>query len=99
MSKIDPNVVRAIGEVLTTHNVQLRPGEQMSDALARALDLNDTQVHAWLTALSEGCSVEEANRRAGIATHKDEGLAVSIARRIGTAIGRIAGSSGSGSAT
>jgi hypothetical protein len=90
MSMIDPNVVRAIGEVLTSHDVQLRPGEQMSDALARALDLTDTEVHAWLTALSEGCSVEEANRRAGIASHKNEGLAVTIARTVGTALGKFA---------
>lgn len=90
MSMIDPNVMRAIGESLADHHVQLRPGEHLSDALARALGLSAADVHTWITALSEGCTVEEANRRAGITSHRDEGLATKIARAIGTAVGKLA---------
>ena len=89
---IDANVLRAVGEVLETHGVTLRPGENMADAVARSLDLSNAEVHGWLEALSEGCTVEEANRRAGIASHRgDEPLLVSVARAIGKVAGKVVG--------
>jgi hypothetical protein len=67
---IDSNVLRAVGEVLETHGVTPRSGEAMSDTVARALDLSDAEMQTWVEALSEGCPVEEANRRSGIANHR-----------------------------
>jgi hypothetical protein len=62
----------------------------MADAVARGLGLSDGQVHQWLEALSDGCTVQEANARAGIADHREQPLLISIARAIGTALGKAA---------
>ncbi len=89
MSMINPNVARAIGEALEAHNVVVKPGEPMSDALGRALGLSDQETLAWLEALDEGCPVEEANRRAGIPSHREsEPLLLGLARAIGSAAGK-----------
>jgi len=87
---INPNVMKAVGEVLESHGIRLQPDERMPDALARALNLTDGQAHKWLEALSEGCTVEEANARVGIAAHREEPLLVGIAKAVGTALGKIA---------
>jgi hypothetical protein len=89
MTMINSNVMRAIGEVLNSHHVTPRPDESVTDTVARALDLSDSQVSQWFAALSEGCTVEEANRRVGMATHRDQALLVAIARAVGTAIGKV----------
>ena len=89
---IDANVLRAVGEALETHGVILKPGESITDAVARALDLSDAEVHRWVEALSEGCTVEEANRRVGIASHReDDPLLVTVARAIGKVAGKAVG--------
>ena len=88
---IDPNVLRAIGEVLESHGVTPRTGERLADAVSRVLGTSDSETQRWMEALSEGCTVEEANRRAGIASHKaPDDLLVSIARAIGSALGKVA---------
>jgi len=89
MTMINSNVARAIGEVLESHNVTPRPGERVSDTLARTLRLSDSQTERWLEALSAGCTTEEANRQAGISS--DEPLLVALARKIGKAAGKLAG--------
>ena len=94
MTMINANVMKAVGEVLESHGVQLQPGEHMTDALARALNLSDTQAHAWLEALSDGCTVEEANARVGVVDHRDQPMLVSIARAVGRALGKITGGAG-----
>jgi hypothetical protein len=92
MAMIDPNVMRAVGEVLESHGVAPQPNERLSDAVARALDLSEAEAHAWLDALSEGCTVEEANHRAGITGHRGTGsLLVTVARAIGAALGKVTG--------
>ena len=91
MTMINSNVMRAIGEVLSTHHVTPRPGEHLTDTVTRALELSDSQVNQWLDALTDGCTVEEANARVGITTHRNEALLVAIARAIGTGLGKIAG--------
>jgi hypothetical protein len=89
---VNANVLRAIGEVLQSHGITPKEGEQLADTVARTLDLSDSEAQRWLEALSEGCPVEEANRRAGIASRRDRcDLLVKIARAIGSALGKVAG--------
>ena len=89
---IDANVLRAVGEVLETHGVTPKSGEGVVDAVARALGLSDAEVHRWVEALSEGCTVEEANRRAGVSSHREgDPLLVTVARAIGKAVGTVFG--------
>lgn len=89
---IDANVLRAIGEVIETHGVTPKSGEGITDAVARALDLSSAEVYRWAEALSEGCTVEEANRRAGIASHREgDPLLVTVARAIGRVVGKVVG--------
>jgi hypothetical protein len=89
---IDANVLRAIGEVLETHGVTPKSGEGVADAVARVLDLSNAEVLGWVEALSEGCTVDEANRRAGIASHREgDPLMVTVARAIGKVAGKVVG--------
>jgi hypothetical protein len=90
MTMINSNVMRAIGEVLERHHVTPRPGEHIAETVARALELSDSQVNQWFDALTEGCTVEEANLRVGITSHRNEALLVAIARAIGAGIGKLA---------
>jgi hypothetical protein len=89
MAMIDPNVMKAIGETLEGHGTRLHPGESMPDALSRALNLTAAQTHRWIEALTEGCTVEEANARVGLADHRDQSFLMTLARAIGTALGKI----------
>lgn len=90
MTMINSNVARAVGEVLESHQFKPREGERMADAVGRALGLSDSETERWLEALSDGCTVEEANRRAGISSHRtSEPLLVAIARTIGRTLGKM----------
>jgi hypothetical protein len=89
MTMINANVTKAVGEVLESHGIRLQPGERMPDALARGLGLTDGQAHKWLEALSEGCTVEEANARVGVSDHRAQPVLVAVARAVGIALGKI----------
>lgn len=87
---VNSNVLKAIAEVLEPQNVAPRPGEPMGHAVARALHVSDAQAERWLEALSEGCTVDEANKRAGIArTPKNEPFLIVVARSIGSILGNV----------
>jgi hypothetical protein len=87
---VNANVLKAAGEAFEAHGVTPRTGEKLGDTVARALKLTDSETQRWLEALATGCSVEEANQRAGIASHRtDEVLLVAVARAIGTALGKV----------
>ena len=87
---INSNVTRAVGEVLESHDVTPKPGERLSEAVARALRLSDSETKTWLEALDEGCTIEEANRRAGISDHREnEPLLIALAQAIGRAAGKM----------
>ena len=91
MTMISPNVMRAVGEVLETHRITPDSRERLADTVARALGLSDAEAERWLHALNEGCSLEEANARAGLASHRaSEPLMVAVAQIIGRAVGKIA---------
>jgi hypothetical protein len=91
---INPNVMQAVGEAFATHQIIARPNEQMADTVARALHVSPNEADRWLEALTDGCTVEEANRRAGIFSHPgNEPLLNTLARHIGAALGSITPSS------
>jgi len=95
---ISPNVMQAVGEAFASHDITARPGEQMADTVTRALSISPDEANRWLKALDEGCTVEEANRRAGILSHTgNEPLLNTLARMIGKALGTIAPTADSGS--
>ena len=88
---INSNVMRAVGEALEAHHITSRPDEHMSATVARALRVSEADANRWLEALDEGCDVQEANRRAGVVSHKDnESLLNTLARSIGGALGSVA---------
>jgi hypothetical protein len=88
---INANVVKAVGEALEAHGVTARSDERMADTVARALHASQAQAEQWLEALSEGCRVEEANRRAGIIPRtENESVLSAVARSIGTVVSKIA---------
>jgi hypothetical protein len=90
MAMIDPNVMKAVGEALESHAVTVEGGERVADALSRALGLSAADTLRWVECLTEGCPVEEANRRVGIADHRDQPLLVAIGRAVGRALGSVA---------
>jgi hypothetical protein len=72
----------------------------MADTVSRALSISPEEANRWLEALDEGCTADEANRRAGIVSHTgNEPLLNTLARMIGKALGTIAPSAQSGSAS
>ena len=88
---INPNVMQAVGEAFEAHHITGRPDEQMADTVARALHISGTDANRWLEALTDGCTVAEANHRAGILSHTDnEPFLNTVARLIGEALGSIA---------
>ena len=85
---INPNVLHAVGEAFEANHITARPGEQMADTVARALHISKLDADHWLEALTNGCTVEQANRQVGIVNHKDnEPLLNAVARFLGTALG------------
>ena len=91
MAMIDPNVMKAVGEALESHNVKVQGSERIADALSRALGLSDADTLRWVEALSEGRTVEEANLLVGIADHREQPLLVSIGRAVGRLLGKTVG--------
>lgn len=88
---IEANVVRAVGEAFAAHDMEAKPDEKMPAAVARALDVSEAEAGQWLQALEQGCTVEEANRRIGIASHKSGAAWMNtLARLIGGAMGSVA---------
>ncbi|MDQ1469130.1 MAG: hypothetical protein QOJ99_610 [Bryobacterales bacterium] len=89
---INANVVKAVGEALEAHGVPPRSDERMADTVARALHASGAQAEQWLEALNEGCTVEEANRRAGVISRaENESVLIAVGRSIGTIVGKISG--------
>jgi len=89
---INSNVVRAVDEALKSHNVKPRTGERLGDTVARALHISGSEAERWLEALSEGCTVEEANNRAGIINDvENQSILTAVARAIGAIMGKMSG--------
>jgi hypothetical protein len=92
---IEANVVRAVGEAFAAHDMEAKPDEKLPQSVARALDISEADAGLWLKALEEGCPVEEANRRIGIASHKGSAAWLNtLAKLIGGAAGTVANAVG-----
>jgi hypothetical protein len=88
---IAANVVHAVQELLTQRGIEQRPNERLGDYVARGLGISNAQAEAFLDALHDGATVDEAEAKAGITVapaHRT--LLTDIAVTIGTALGRLA---------
>lgn len=90
MTMINANAVRAIQELLVERGVEQKRGERIGDYVSRGLDISPGEAESFLEALREGCTIEEAQQRAGISVESNkQGLLVEIARAIGSALGKM----------
>lgn len=90
MTMINPNVLKVVHELLQERGIEQRQNESLSDYIARGLNLSDGETVRLLEALDSGMTIEEAQKAAGVTlTAEHQGLAVSIARAIGTALGKL----------
>lgn len=87
---VNPTVIQAVHVLLQQRGIQQHSAERLGDYVARGLRISPSQAEVLLEALDRGCSIEAAQREAGIFVQGDEeSLLVEIARAIGSALGRI----------
>jgi hypothetical protein len=87
---IHAEAVKAVQELLVERGIEPRQDERWGDYVARGLDMSDPQAEAFLYALDQNQSVEEACAAAGISPDRGkEGMLSDIARAIGRAIGSL----------
>lgn len=90
MTMINPNVLKAVHELLQERGIDQNQNESLSDYIGRGLGLSDGETVRLLEALDSGMTIEEAQQAAGVTLSADhQGLAVSIARAIGTVLGKL----------
>jgi hypothetical protein len=88
---ITANVIRAVQDLLKERGIEQRPNERLGDYVARGLGISDSEAEAFLEAVHDGASIEEAEQKTGISiatAHRP--LLIDIARAIGAAMGRLA---------
>ena len=87
---IHAEAVKAVQELLVERGIEPRQDERWGDYVARGLDMSDPQAEAFLYALDQNQSVEEACVEAGISADRGkEGMLSDIARAIGRALGSL----------
>jgi hypothetical protein len=85
---IHAEAVKAVQELLVERGIEPRENERWGDYVARGLDVSDTQAEAFLYALDQNKTIDEACAEAGISPERAKGgLLVDIARAIGRALG------------
>jgi hypothetical protein len=90
MTMINPNVLKAVHDLLQERGIEQQQNESLSDYIARGLNLSDGETVRLLEALDSGMTIEEAQQEAGVTlTPEYQGLALSIARAIGTVLGKM----------
>jgi len=88
---ITAEVEKAVQELLHTRGLKQEPGEKMGDFVARGLGITSKQANAFLAALNDGNSIEDARLVAGIESSAPQmGLLVEIGRAVGLALGTVA---------
>jgi len=87
--------VKAVQELLVERGVEKREGERWGDYVARGLDVSEGQAEAFLEALDENRSVEDACAVAGISPDRAGGqMLQDVARAIGRVLGSLRSSIG-----
>ena len=82
--------VKAVQELLVDRGIELKEGERWGDYVARGLNLSETEADAFLAALDQNLSVEEALAKAQISPDRgSDGILVEAARVIGQALARV----------
>ena len=90
MTMINPNILKAVHELLQERGIDQKQNESLSDYIARGLHLSDGETVRLLDALDSGMTIEEAQKAAGATLSSDhQGLALSIPRAIGMALGKL----------
>ena len=90
MPMIHAETVKAVQELLRDRGIEQHENESWGDYVARGLGVSAGQAEAFLEALHEGCTVEEAVRVTGIsAPAGNSAVLKEIARTVGTALGKI----------
>jgi hypothetical protein len=87
---ITANVIRAVQDLLNERGIEQRTNERLGDYVARGLGISDSKAEAFLQAVHDGASIEEAEQQTGInieTAHRP--LLIEIARAIGVAMGRL----------
>ena len=91
---ISAEVIKGVQELLEKRGEEPRPGERLSDFVARGLHLTPAQTEHLLSALHDGADVDDAAAQAGVAPSAvDQDLLQQIARAIGATLGKVAGAS------
>ena len=94
---ISVEVEAAILHLLHDHGLKQLPDEKLGDFVARGLDITAKQANAFLAALNDGNTIEDAQLIAGIeSSHPKTPLLVEMGRTIGSTLGKIASKLGVG---
>ena len=87
---ITAQVEVAVRNLLQDRGLKQLPNENLGDFVARGLGITAKQANAFLAAINDGNTIEEAQSMAGIESGLPQGgLLVEIGRAIGAAIGKI----------
>jgi hypothetical protein len=87
---ITAEVEAAVQNLLHERGLKQLPDEQLGDFVARGLGITAKQANAFLAAINDGNTIEDAQLIAGIESSIPQaGLLVEIGRTIGAALGRI----------
>ena len=79
--------IKAAQELLKERGIEPREQERWGDYVARGLNLSSSQAEAFLHALDENQSIDEARLAAGISPDQaSDGLLVDLGRAIGRAL-------------
>lgn len=86
MPMIEAETVKAVQQLLQRRGIQQHSNEPLGDYVARGLRVSAGKAAAFLDALHNGSTIEEARRTAGI---HDARMLFRISRAAGVTLGRI----------
>lgn len=95
MPMITAPVLNAVQQLLQERGIEKREEERLGDYVARGLNISRGQAEAFLEALHENKTIEQAQAEAGITPDAaNAGMLADLARTIGAALGRVIGQAG-----
>jgi hypothetical protein len=89
MPMINPNVVRAVHELLQEKGITQREDEHLDDYIARGLGVSKDKVEIFLEALRAGKTTEDARAEAKIGAEVPADFLTKFAKEIGATVGRL----------